>query len=231
MSERRVVVALVPGAVNAAGPGWTGVAVDVLRATSTLSRARANGAARIVPYAETAAALAHRDTEPGTLACGERDGRIVPGFDLGNSPFEYTPERVAGRTLAFASTNGSRAMLALAGCGRRLLGAFVTAHAVLAALADAPSITIACAGKLGEPSAEDTAFAGWLCARLAENGWTLANESATHAAATTPRTPAEIRDLVESCEHGRYLASLGQEFEADVRWCAGMDELDEAYEF
>ena len=109
---------------------WIGVAIDVLRATSTLTVALANGAARVIPLARPEEALALREREPRTLACGERDGRIVPGFDLGNSPLEYSAARVAGRTLAFASTNGSQALLSLAGCGRILLASFLNASAV-----------------------------------------------------------------------------------------------------
>lgn len=240
---RRVVVEPVPDPARVAAQaadgfapatgaaGWTGVAVDVLRASSTLTRAKAHGAARVLPFADTAAAIAWRDAHPGTLACGERDGRIVPGFDLGNSPFEYSPERVAGRTLAFASTNGSRAMLSLWGCERRWLGAFVNAGAVLAALADAGDVRIGCAGKLGEPAAEDLAFAGWLAAALAERGWTLANDAARAAAAAAPRGAADVRAAVEGSEHGRYLASIGPEFAADVEWCATLDELAGAFEF
>jgi len=217
-----------PGSRDA---GWAGVAVDVLRASSTLTRAKANGAARILPFADTASAVEWRERAPGTLACGEREGRIVPGFDLGNSPFEYSAERVAGRTLAFASTNGSRAMLSLWGCDRRWLGAFVNAHAVLAALDDAPRVRIACAGKLGEPCDEDLAFAGWLCAELEARGWALEGEPARSCAAAAPRDAEAVRARVEDSEHGRYLSLLGPEFAADVRWCATLDVLGEAHEF
>lgn len=211
--------------------GWAGVAVDVLRASSTLARARAAGAARILPFAGTAEALAWRDGDPAALVCGERDGRIVAGFDLGNSPFEYTPERVRGRTLAFASTNGSRAMLSLWGAGRHWLGSFVSASALLRAIGEAPWVWITCAGKLGEPCEEDLAFAGWLCAALAARGWTLDGEPARACAASAPRGPDEVRARVEGSEHGRYLASLGPEFAADVRWCATLDAMDSAHEF
>src|SRR5262249_32538229 len=92
----RVRVALAPPAPGARPAASGAAAIDVLRATTTLAWARAHGAARIVPFAETTAAIAYRDAHPGTLACGERDGRIVPGFDLGNSPAEFTRERVMG---------------------------------------------------------------------------------------------------------------------------------------
>ena len=211
------------------------VAVDVLRATSTLSVALANGAARIVPLTDPAEAIARRDADPGSLACGEREGRIVPGFDLGNSPFDYTPERVKDRTLYFASTNGSWAMRhAVArgpgGWDSWTLGAFVNATATLEGVSGHRGLLIACAGKLGRFALEDAAFAGWLCARLAARGARLANEAARFAATLAPRDAANIRALVEGCSHGRYLRSLGPEFARDVEFCSRLDAVGGSYE-
>lgn len=206
--------------------GWAGVAVDVLRATSTLTVALSNGAAGVRPFASTAAALEFRDSHPGVLACGERDGRIVAGFDLGNSPFEYTPERVGGRTLAFASTNGSLAMRALAGCGSTLLGAFVSASALLRALEGAPGVQIVCAGKLGDFALEDAAFAGWLSGALGARGARL-DAPARMASHLAPAGASAVRALVEGCSHARYLSALGPEFARDVTFCATLDAVDE----
>ncbi|MCC6349720.1 MAG: 2-phosphosulfolactate phosphatase [Candidatus Eisenbacteria bacterium] len=203
------------------------VVVDVLRATSTLSVALANGASRIVPLTDTAEALARRDADPGSLACGERDGRIVPGFDLGNSPFEYAPGRVRGRTLYFASTNGSWAMRHAASRDSRgdgwTLGSFVSANATLEGVANDAEVFVACAGKDGRFALEDAAFAGWLCARLAERGARPANDAARFALTLAPRDETEIRALVEGCSHGRYLRSLGSEFARDVEFCSRLD--------
>ncbi len=214
-----------------AGGGSCIVAVDVLRATSTLSVALANGAARIVPLTGTAEAIARRDAEPGSLACGERDGRIVPGFDLGNSPAEYGAGRVRGRTLWFASTNGSWAMrhAADAPAGTWTIGAFVNATAVLEGLGRDRDVLVACAGKEGRFALEDAAFAGWLCARLVERGARLANDAARFAVTLAPRDGAEVRALVEGCSHGRYLRSLGPEYARDVAFCATLDAAGGAW--
>lgn len=232
----RVRVDLVPGPASGPGPAspvratprWTGVAIDVLRATTTLSVALAAGAKRVVPLARVDEALALKARSPEVLACGERDGRIVPGFDLGNSPFEYTADRVAGRTLAFASTNGSHAMRSIAGCGRRLLAAFVNASAVLEALADRPLVRIVCAGKLGGFALEDAACAGWLCERLAARGAALEGPAALLAMRLAPRDSGEVRALVQGCSHGRELRGLGPEYARDVEFCATLDSLDRA---
>ena len=100
-----------PAALRLADPGTVALIVDVLRATTTLTVALRHGAAGVIPAATPEEGVALGRQHPGALLCGEREGRILPGYDLGNSPFEYTAERVAGRTLVFASTNGSQALL------------------------------------------------------------------------------------------------------------------------
>lgn len=213
---------------EAEGGGGCIVAVDVLRATSTLSVALANGAARIVPLTDTAEAIARRDADPGSLACGERDGRIVPGFDLGNSPSEYGAGTVRGRTLYFASTNGSWAMRHAAGApgwDAWTLGSFVNGSATADRVAGHDDVLVACAGKLGRFALEDAAFAGWLCARLVERGATLDNAAARFAATLAPPDGAGIRALLEGCSHGRYLRALGGTFAADVASCARLDAV------
>jgi 2-phosphosulfolactate phosphatase len=221
----RVRVALVPPAPGSLPSDACAVAIDVLRATTTLAVARRNGAARIVPLATTLEALAYRAQHPGVLACGERDGRIVAGFDLGNSPAEYTRERVSGMSLAFASTNGSRALLAAARCHRRLLGNFVALTATVEALANEPDIWLVCAGKLGQFALEDAACAGTIAARLAAAGATLANAEARLAATLACADAGEARAVVTGSEHGRWLATLGEPFAADVEFCATLDQL------
>jgi len=226
VTAARVRVALVPPAPGALPADACAVAIDVLRATTTLAIARTNGAARIVPFATTFEAIAFRDRTPGTLACGEREGRIVEGFDLGNSPAEFTRDRVAGKSLAFASTNGSRALLAAARCRRRLLGSFVTLSATCDALANEPEIWLVCAGKLGRFALEDAACAGTIAARLRAAGAELANVEAQLVASLACTSSDEARAVVSGSDHGRWLTMLGEAFAADVDFCATPDALN-----
>jgi 2-phosphosulfolactate phosphatase len=228
----RVRVSFAPDRLSAetAGRGWprdsrfwTGVAIDVLRATSSLTVAFAHGAARVVPCLTPDEALALRAREAGVLACGEREGRKVPGFDLGNSPYEYEPLRVAGRTLAFASTNGSRAMAAIADCGTRLLGAFVNAAALADELAGRRFVVLVCAGKLGRFALEDSACAGWICAALERRGAVLEGAAARLARTLAPRDGDGVRSLVQGCSHGRDLRGMGAEYARDVEFCSALD--------
>jgi len=223
-----VAVRLAPGA-GAPPPAHTAVVVDVLRATTTLTHALANGATRVVPAATVEDARAARDRTPGALLCGEREGRRIEGFDLGNSPDEYPPATVTGRTLVFASTNGSRAMLEARTARRVLLGAFVNLSAVVDAVRGDAGVTVVCAGKLGRFCLEDAACAGMLCARLAEAGATLTGPAATLAARIAPRDAGGVRALVRGSDHGRYLRSLGEAFARDVERCGTLDAMDRAF--
>lgn len=215
---------------GAVADGACAVIVDVLRATTTLTVALGNGALGVVPTRTPAEALALRAATPGTLACGERDGRIVPGFDLGNSPFEYTAGRVSGRRLAFASTNGSLAMLAARDARRRVLAAFVNARAVVDRVKLEREVVIVCAGKLGGFSLEDAACAGLLLARLEGEGAVAANAAARLARTLAPADAAEVRTLVEGAAHARDLAAMGGAYVRDLEFCAGLDTIDRAYD-
>jgi 2-phosphosulfolactate phosphatase len=231
VSAARVRVALVPPAPGVIPREACAVAIDVLRATTTLAVARGNGAARVVPFATTEEAIRYRDTHEHVLACGERDGRIVEGFDLGNSPAEFTRERVEGRTLAFASTNGSRALLAASQCRRRLIASFTNLSAVVSALAGEGDVWLVCAGKLARFALEDAACAGTIVQRLTARGAEPANAEARLTATLACPDAAAVRAVVIGCDHGRWLASLGEAFAADVEFCARLDALDAAVEW
>jgi 2-phosphosulfolactate phosphatase len=225
----RVEVQLAPGRAPIPS-GATAVVVDILRATTTLTIALAAGAARVLEAATIPEAFALRSRHPGALLGGERDGRRIEGFDLGNSPSEYVSGVVGGRTLIFASTNGSLAIRHARPAARRLLGAFVNAHAVARAVRARDHVVILCAGKLGSFAQEDAAFAGWLARELEAGGATLEGPAARLARTLAPTTPDEIRWRVEGSDHGRLLAAYGGAFERDVAACAQLDTIDRVFE-
>jgi 2-phosphosulfolactate phosphatase len=210
-------------------PRATAVVVDVLRATTVLTLARLHGARAILPAGTPGEARELQAAHPGALLCGERDGRRIDGFDLGNSPFEYGFENVGGRTLVFASTNGSRALIAARGARRRVLGAFVNATAVLETVTPDEEVVVVCSGKLGGYALEDAALAGWLVERLAARGARVAGAAAAFARRTAPRDAAEVRAAVQGAAHGRFLRSLGPGYARDVEFCAGLDTIGQAF--
>jgi len=223
----RVSASLVPA--GALPSSTAAVVIDVLRATTTLSVALANGAARVLPATSPEAAAERRRRRPRALLCGERGGLKLPGFDLGNSPFEYDAAAVRGRDLIFASTNGSLALIAARSARRRVLAAFVNASAVLETLAGDDDVTFVCAGALGRPCLEDLGCAGWLAAGLARRGARL-DAAARALAALAPRDAAAVRTLVQGASHARDLRALGPAYAADVEFCARLDTLSAAFE-
>ncbi len=159
------------------------VVIDVLRATTTIVAAVAAGARRVVPFLSIEAALeAHRvAARKACVLAGERGGRPIDGFDLGNSPAEYTPATVGGRTVLLTTTNGTKALLHARSAGQVIIGAFVNFSAVCAAAADLTHVDLLCAGTDGQITREDVLFAGAVVARLTESpGW-QPNDAATVA--------------------------------------------------
>ena len=234
MAASRVRVLLTPRAgrraASAAAANETAVVIDVLRATTTLTVALGHGASAVHPAATPEEAFRKRRLMPQALLCGEREGRRIEGFDLGNSPFEYPVTAVSGRPLIFASTNGSLAMIAAANARRRLLAAFVNLQAVAERVASEPRVVIVCAGKLGGFALEDAACAGLLVERLVARGAKPEGPATALARRLAPRDSAETKALVQGAAHGRYLRALGPEFARDVEFCGDLDALDDAFE-
>src|SRR4051794_31619088 len=121
-----------PGALK----GSVAVVVDVLRATTVMVHALAAGAEAIVPCSEIAEArrIALEHPAGSTVLGGERQGLPIEGFDLGNSPDEYTPEVCGGKTVVMTTTNGTRAILASLEAERVLVAGFVNLRATVDAL-------------------------------------------------------------------------------------------------
>ena len=152
--------------------GTVAVVIDVLRATTTITHALTSGATRVIPCLETEEAFALRKTlcdqlpDQAVLLGGERNGVLIDGFDLGNSPEDYTPERVGGKTLIISTTNGTRAMFRLLNANTIYLACFNNADSLVKCLINFPKITILCAGTDHQYSEEDMLLAGMLTERL-----------------------------------------------------------------
>jgi 2-phosphosulfolactate phosphatase len=225
----RVSVLLSPGSREPVPAGSTAVIIDVLRATTTLTYAKMNGAGDVLPVGTPEEAFELRLRHPAALLCGEREGRPIDGFDLGNSPSEYSAAIVKGRTLVFASTNGSLALLRARHARRRVLAAFVNASAVVREVAGADRVVLLCSGKLGDFCLEDAACAGWLVRRLEADGARHEGAGARFASSLAPPDAAAVHALVQGAAQGRYLRSLGPEFATDVEVCAALDTVDRAW--
>lgn len=141
------------------------VVVDILRATSCMVTALAHGAESIRPFASSDECKAMKPK--GYVTSGERNGEKIPGFDKGNSPFEYMGDQVKGKKIAFTTTNGTQAIDKAKYARQVVIGSFLNLTAVTRALLlGEPNILVVCAGWKGKVNLEDTLFAGALVENL-----------------------------------------------------------------
>jgi 2-phosphosulfolactate phosphatase len=204
--------------------GRVAVVIDVIRATTTMVEALANGARAIIPTASTeeAVKLSSSLGRKDTLLCGERKGLKVQGFDLGNSPAEFTATVVAGKQLVMSTTNGTRAFLAVEDSNRVLAASFLNLSAVVETVGKEDGLLIACAGKEDRFSLDDALCAGLLIRRLAElesTGFML-NDAARMAADLASLHKVDA-DFLASTAAGKALVEVG--LERDLQVCASLD--------
>jgi 2-phosphosulfolactate phosphatase len=218
---RRLDIALTPAGVGGGLHETATVVIDVLRATSVIVRALDAGAQRIIPTLDPDQAIAVRERlgRTGVLLGGERNNVRIEGFDLDNSPASYAPECVGGATIAFTTTNGTRALqrVASAGAGHVICAAFANLDAVVDRLAgdERAHILIVCAGTEGAVSLEDTLCAGAIAAGLVLRDPSVMLTDAGRAAALLYNGVRErLVEAVASGDHAQKLAGMG--FAADV---------------
>jgi len=200
------------------------VVLDVLRATTTVITALANGAKEVIPAAtsEEAVRLASNLEKDGVLLAGERKSVKIEGFALGNSPLEMTPEVVAGKTIVLATTNGTPALVAAQGGDPVLVGAPANFAALTIRarqeLADRGELVIICAGRERQFALEDGYAAGRLVKALKKGLGKLELNDAAHAALALTGAYDGWADAFTGAAAARQLAeaNLG----ADVAFCA-----------
>lgn len=240
----RVSVAFTGDAARHAGvEGRTVAVIDVVRATTCIVEALANGARWVKPCGsvrearQAAGTLAAADSAQGTVAardsakgdgagragdallCGERGGLPIEGFDLGNSPREFGADAVAGKRLFMKTTNGTAAFMAVAGAKRVLAAAFVNLRAAADQLAAAGDVLIACAGKEGAFALDDAVCAGHLVREIEERSrGPLALDDGAEAARDLAGGREPSADMLAATAAGRALAGVG--LSADLAVCA-----------
>jgi 2-phosphosulfolactate phosphatase len=216
---------LVPGEVS----GRTVVMLDVLRASTSIVEALASGARILYPVAtiEEAIGLAKTLGRDEVLLAGERKALPIEGFDLGNSPGEFTAERVGGKTIVMSTTNGTIALAAAAGGGRVVVGAWTNFQAVVDELARTEAEPVfLCAGRERAFGLEDAVCAGQMAAAvmkaLPDAEWEL-NDGAVAALALAEEFPDPAK-LFPHTAAGRNImdAGLGE----DLAYCARTDLRD-----
>jgi len=200
----------------------TVVVVDILRATSCMVTAIAHGVDSITPFSNAANCLSMK--RKGYITSGERDGKILNGFDKGNSPFEYMDKTLKGKKIAFTTTNGTLAIEKSKTAKEVIIGSFLNLSTLVKyLLLNENNILIVCAGWKGKVSLEDTIFAGALVESLKEyiepdcDAPILAQHLYNLA-------KADMALFLSSSSHFKRLSNLN--IKQDVQFCLTVDKYN-----
>jgi 2-phosphosulfolactate phosphatase len=215
------------------------IAIDVLRATTTMAAAFNAGAEAIQVFSDLNTLLTTSESWPAEqrIRAGERGGQRVDGFDLGNSPLDHSPERTQGKRLFMSTTNGTRCLQRIEAAPMVLTAALTTRQAIVSfLLAHQPAtVWLVGSGWEGDYSLEDTVCAGailqGLVAQAAAQGDTpprladiTGNDAAIAAASLFMQWQTQLIELLHLANHGQRL--LSQDNHADIEYCAQLDILD-----
>ena len=186
------------------------VVIDVIRATSTIVTALAHGAAGVQPVADASDAFVLKARHPSALLAGERGGKPLPGFDLGNAPSEFTAERVSGQSILLTTTNGTQALAACVGSRAVLALGMLNLDSVAIRLRElGPPWIVLCAGFEGGFGADDAMVAGALAEALDQDHPFIALYRSVQK---------NLADALLGSQAGRELIKAG--LEKDVPFCA-----------
>jgi 2-phosphosulfolactate phosphatase len=208
------------------------VVFDVLRATSSMVTALANGAEALFPVAEITEALEIKRRTPEVLLAGERDGLRIEasltgsiGFDLGNSPREFRKHKVAGKRIAITTTNGTRALRSCAHAKTVLVGSFLNLKATREYLQkhEPLHLLVICSGTFEQVALEDVLGAGALCLEVCGGiSHSEYSDSARIAVGIYIDASPSLETVMALSRNGRRLLSR-PELKDDVAYCAQRD--------
>jgi 2-phosphosulfolactate phosphatase len=209
--------------------GSVATVIDVLRATSTIVEAVANGARTIFPATDMddALRLAQAIGRNDVLLCGERGARRIDGFDLGNSPLEFTSAVVADKLVVMTTTNGTPALIAGQAADRCIVASYLNMNAAARDLAaSGKPIVIMCAGRQGRFSLDDALCAGSLIRVLREQngGRARLNDAAHAASALERRYRAHLAAVMRRTAAARQIEEAGHA--DDIAYCLTRDRHD-----
>jgi 2-phosphosulfolactate phosphatase len=202
--------------------------IDVLRASTTVAVALANGAKTVLPLptADEVMVRSREFEKSAVLTAGERKMLPIPGFDLGNSPKLFTPETVEGKTILLTTSNGTRALLGVQGARDIVIASYVNLTAVLAlmrmALNSDTDIAIICAAEEGTFALEDAACAGRFVRSMPKRTSPMAMNDAASASVLIDRKYGDnIAKIFQDSVHGQELKAAG--FGDDLATAATVD--------
>lgn len=192
------------------------VVIDILRATSSIVYGIANGAKAIIPVAQVEDCLNYAGR--GYLLAAERNGEVVKGYDFGNSPFSYTAEKVAGKTVVLTTTNGTKALhLAREKASQVVIGSFLNLQPLCDWLKTTDKdILLLCAGWKDQFNLEDTIFAGAVVHQLRAY-CTAFDDAGVAAEDLYLQARTDLKAYIGKSAHSHRMLALN--IEEDVNFC------------
>lgn len=200
------------------------VIIDVLRATSTIATALYNGAESVIPV-DSVQNCIDWSSKIVCITAGERDGRIAEGLEYGNSPFEYSPDFIKGKTLVLTTTNGTKLLyMALAnGATRIVTGSFPNLSAVTDYLvSQQKNVILGCAAWKDRVNVEDTLFAGAVVNKVKEH-FDINCDSSHMAEALYVQAKSDLFGFLKSSNASHYHRLTNYGLEKDIRYCLTPD--------
>ena len=197
------------------------IVIDVLRATSTIITALANGCEEVIATAgiEESLIIASSYSRQDYILGGEQRGEKVEGFSYGNSPSDYTAEAVNSKRLILSTTNGTRAIKNYGNSKEVMVGCFLNADAVIGeCIKRNTDVYLVCSGQDGRFTMEDALFAGLVAKELREKANATLSDSSRAAVAIYEASSEDLFEALKSTDHGSYLVSIG--YEHDVKDCS-----------
>lgn len=208
--------------------GKTSVVIDVLRASTVIVTVLKNGAREVIPVSTVDFAMKVSGNAFGgqTILGGERNTKMVEGFNLGNSPLEYKPEVVSGKSIILYTTNGSKAIVKAKFSENLFICSFNNLPAVANYLLTInKDVDIICAGTNGNFNLEDAVCAGRLIGEMEKIAGEIEISDAGKASLVLNKSFGKsIAKMLKETEHGKLLIENG--FAADIKECAQFGTTD-----
>jgi len=198
------------------------VVVDIFRATSCMTAALAHGVKSITPVATLEEAKALQ--EKGYVVAAERGGSTVEGFDLSNSPFNYTEDQQAGKKLGMTTTNGTLAISKSKDADEIIIGSFLNLSATIKYLkSTGKDVLVHCAGWKGKLCLEDTLYAGAVVELLKDTHETDC-DAPLMAQSLYNESKNDLLGTLKNAAHALRLKGLG--IQKDIAFCVTTDVYD-----
>jgi 2-phosphosulfolactate phosphatase len=194
------------------------VIIDVFRATSTICAALHNGAASVIPVNDVEECISLGSKIENSITAGERDGKIAPGLQYGNSPSEFPPHFIKGKNLVLTTTNGTRLLHMIKGARNILIGSFLNLDSICDYLLDDDAdILLACASWKDRFNLEDTLFAGAVTEQIGLNFEINCDSARAARYLYRQKGPGHLIEFLKDSSHYIRLSKFG--LQKDMEYC------------